>query len=86
MRAHPDLVAELDIVARAEGYVRSVMIERVLIAYINHARGGDVLDAIGRYTNTDNDQFPKGNPLLRSIKNSPGGPYDHPTRQRKNRP
>jgi hypothetical protein len=31
IRAHPDLVAELSVVARAQGFVRSVLIERTLI-------------------------------------------------------
>jgi len=84
IRCHPDLVAELTVVAREEGYVRSVLIERVLIAYVNHFRNGPMLDAIGRYTqSTATSQFPRGNPLSRSIRTNPGGAFDHPTRQLK---
>src|ERR1700733_14943639 len=48
IRAHPDLVAELSVVARAQGFVRSVLIERTLIDIVNRHHGRPVVDAIGR--------------------------------------
>jgi len=49
IRAHPDLVTELNFLARDEGLVRSVLIERILIAYINDTSpDGPRLDMIGR--------------------------------------
>jgi hypothetical protein len=49
IRAHPDLVAELNVVARAQGFVRSVLIERTLIDLVNRHYGRQVVDAIGRH-------------------------------------
>jgi hypothetical protein len=50
IRAHPDLVAELSVVARSQGFVRSVLIERTLIDLVNRHYGRVVVDAIGRHT------------------------------------
>jgi hypothetical protein len=52
LRVHPDLLHDIDTQARDAGFVRSVMIERILIAYVNHVAGVDVLDAIGRRIET----------------------------------
>jgi hypothetical protein len=48
MRIHPDLRAELEALAREEGFRLSQWIERVLIDAVNRARGRDVLDRVGR--------------------------------------
>jgi hypothetical protein len=57
LRVHANLLEEIDFLAREAGFVRSVMIERILIAYVNHANGVDLLDAIGRL-------LPGVNPLI----------------------
>jgi hypothetical protein len=48
IRCHPDLVAALSDVARKQGFVRSVLIERTLIDLVNRFFGAPVVDAIGR--------------------------------------
>jgi hypothetical protein len=49
-RIHPDLTAELALIARENGEARSAWIERVVIAVINDHAGFKKLDAVGRYT------------------------------------
>lgn len=52
MRMHPNLLYELNVATREAGLNRSLFIESVLIAHINAriaARGGRLLDAIGKY-------------------------------------
>jgi hypothetical protein len=49
IRAHPDLMHECDKLARQEGLVRSVFIERVLGAYVNMFYQCELVDSIGRY-------------------------------------
>jgi hypothetical protein len=48
MRAHPDLIRHLNDLSRREGLVRSVYIERILVAYVNYVSGDEILDSIGR--------------------------------------
>jgi hypothetical protein len=71
IRAHPDLVAELSVVARAQGFVRSVLIERTLIDIVNRHHGRPIVDAIGRRLD-----YAGGAPLPEA-----GGPADHPGRR-----
>jgi hypothetical protein len=73
IRAHPDLVKELSVVARAQGFVRSVLIERTLIDLVNRHYGRQVLDAIGRGFGSGVGEF---NPY-----GEQGGPLDHPGRR-----
>jgi hypothetical protein len=52
MRMHPDLLKELNVATREAGLNRSLFIEAILIAQCNAriaARGGRLLDAIGKY-------------------------------------
>jgi hypothetical protein len=71
IRAHPDLVAELNVVARAQGFVRSVLIERTLIDLVNRHYGRQVVDAIGRHLEI-------GTVMPRT---DPGSAADHPGRR-----
>jgi hypothetical protein len=74
IRAHPDLVDELSVVARAQGFVRSVLIERTLIDVVNRYHGRPVVDAIGRHIQQlDRVSTPVTVPG--------GGPSDHPGRR-----
>jgi hypothetical protein len=50
IRVHPDLVTELNALARIEGVSRSVMVERLLIRLVNDHHRATIVDAIGRYT------------------------------------
>jgi hypothetical protein len=71
IRAHPDLVAELSVVARAQGFVRSVLIERTLIDLVNRHYGRQVVDAIGRHVASTTTAY----------LGAAGGPDDHPARR-----
>jgi len=71
IRAHPDLVKELNVVARSQGFVRSVLIERTLIELVNRHYRREVLDMIGRYLG---ESKIVGMPY-------PGAPDDHPSRR-----
>jgi hypothetical protein len=54
LRSHPDLVNELNHMARAQGITRSVLIERALIDFVNEEARAEIVDMIGRYTVADN--------------------------------
>lgn len=51
IRVHPDLLFELNVLARYEGVTRSVLIERLLIRLVNDHFGRTVVDRVGRYLN-----------------------------------
>jgi hypothetical protein len=50
VRAHKDLVNELNFLSRHKGVTRSVLIERLLIDLVNDEARSIAVDAIGRYT------------------------------------
>ena len=49
IRAHVDLVAELGKIADETGMVRSLIIERAVVHFVNAFRGETVLTGVGRY-------------------------------------
>jgi hypothetical protein len=56
IRCHPDLVIELNVLARLEGVTRSVLIERLLIRLVNDHFNRTVVDKVGRYTDGPPDE------------------------------
>jgi hypothetical protein len=84
IRCHPDLVAALSDVARKQGFVRSVLIERTLIDLVNRFYGMPVVDAIGRRVQfdsqltSDRHGYPLFDPGIPG-----GGAKDHPSRRLK---
>jgi hypothetical protein len=50
-RIHPDLVFELNVLARLDGITRSTLIEKLLIRLVNDHHRRTVVDAVGRYIN-----------------------------------
>jgi hypothetical protein len=51
IRVHPDLIFELNVLARADGVTRSVLVERLLIRLVNDHYRRSVVDQVGRYLN-----------------------------------
>jgi hypothetical protein len=49
IRVHPDLIFELNVLARLDGVTRSVLVERLLIRLVNDHYHRTVVDQIGRY-------------------------------------
>jgi hypothetical protein len=48
-RVHPNLVFELNVLARLDGITRSTLIEKMLIRLVNDHHRRTVIDAVGRY-------------------------------------
>jgi hypothetical protein len=48
-RVHPNLVFELNVLARLDGVTRSTLIEKMLIRLVNDHHRRTVVDAVGRY-------------------------------------
>jgi hypothetical protein len=48
-RVHPNLVFELNVLARLDGITRSTLIEKMLIRLVNDHHRRTVVDAVGRY-------------------------------------
>ena len=79
VRAHKDLVNELNHLAREQGVTRSVMIERLLIDFVNDEARSEIVDMIGRYTGT-------GNPVAsapKSVRDQDRWRYDSRSRRPK---
>jgi hypothetical protein len=62
VRAHKDLVNELNFLSRHKGVTRSVLIERLLIDLVNDEARTIVVDAIGRYIGGEQSHPPAGPP------------------------
>jgi hypothetical protein len=81
IRCHPDLVDALSEIARKQGFVRSVLIERSLIDLVNRFFGMPVVDAIGRRVQFDSQMTHdrRGYPLIDH--SASGSAKDHPSRR-----
>lgn len=49
LRLHPNLVVEMNVLARLEGISRSVLIEKMLLRLVNDHYNRTVVDRVGRY-------------------------------------
>jgi hypothetical protein len=66
IRMHPDLVFELNVLARLEGVTRSVLVERLLIRLVNDHYHRTIVDQVGRYLDGPPDvSEPRGVEYLR---------------------
>src|SRR5580704_10072184 len=73
LRIHGDLLVELNIIARIEGVTRSVLVERLLIRFVNDHYARTVVDRVGRYQNGPPTDV--GNARIREL-------YDHQLRKK----
>jgi hypothetical protein len=81
IRCHPDLVAALSDVARKQGFVRSVLIERTLIDLVNRFFGVPVVDAIGRSVQSSSQMTFDNRGRSGINQSDSGGATDHPSRR-----
>jgi hypothetical protein len=60
IRVHPDLIFELNVLARLDGVTRSVLVERLLIRLVNDHYRRTIIDQVGRYLDGPPDEPLRG--------------------------